>query len=111
MNTEHDKDTELNAILNSWQAPKPSPWLKTRAIQAVIAQTQRARRSTWPFAPFRLGGAVATALVLGLLLGAGLPGADVINDTIETVDATADAEADIAEAGTADEAALIALLW
>jgi len=73
MNTEHKKDDDaLNAMLNTWQVPAPSPWLATRATQGLL-QDARARGLVWPFSLPKLAGMATAAVLMGGLLGANLP--------------------------------------
>ena len=109
MNTEpNTPETDLDAAMKSWQVPPPSPWLQSRATQNIIAQVKASRTSPWPLAPLRLGSAVGVCMVLGILVGANLPAADVASDT-ETAGAVYDN--DIAAADKAEDVDMIALRW
>jgi len=113
MNMDHNKadaaaDAALHTAMKSWQVPPPSPWLQTRATQNIIAQVKASRTSPWPLAPLRLGSAVGVCMVVGILVGANVPAADVASDT-ETAEVVYDT--DISAANTADDVDMIALLW
>lgn len=69
-------DAKLDAMLEAWRVPAPSPWLARKAAQGILAQQ---RRSLWPMAPMRLAAAVSMAAVVGLVLGLTLPAADNAN--------------------------------
>lgn len=72
-NEEHDSDATLNAILEAWSVPAPSPWLARKATQGIIAEQ---RGAAWPMSPMRLVAAVSMAAMVGLVLGLMVPGAD-----------------------------------
>jgi hypothetical protein len=109
MNTSHDDDTALNAALNAWQVPPPSPWLKTRTTQALIARHKLAERpSVWPFPPLRLAGLATAAALLGCIAGAALP-PTTENEVAENEQV---ASAAATNAAPADEAELlVSELW
>ncbi len=69
----HDGDAKLNAMLEAWSVPPPSPWLARKAAQGILAGQ---RRTTWPMSPWRLVAAVSMAAMVGLVLGLTVPGTD-----------------------------------
>jgi hypothetical protein len=104
-------ETALNAALQAWEVPPPSPWLKTRATQALIARRRlEARQSPWPFAPWRLAGMATAAALMGAVLGATLPGAPGIEPGTEQ--AVGDVAMDNVNTAPADETeVLVSELW
>lgn len=80
-NNGHQSDAKLDAMLNAWQVPAPSPWLARKAAQGIIAGhiAENRGHAPWPMAPMRLAAAVSMAAVVGLVLGLTVPGADDAN--------------------------------
>lgn len=108
-----DTDTEtLDAALRSWQAPSPSPWLKTRVAQHLARQASDQRAVAWPMAPFKLVTAGIAAGVLGMVLG--FAGPVERGFTLEDVSgAEMDTAMDVAigDAGELDGDEMIDVMW
>ncbi len=72
-NTPEISDAKLNAAMESWRVPAPSPRLQARATQGLVQSVRAQRRTLWPFPPMRIATLATATAMLGIVLGAALP--------------------------------------
>jgi len=82
-NESQGSNAQLDALLESWQVPPPSPWLVSRTAHAIAA-TVDARHSTLPMSLWRFAVATATAAAVGMVLGFAMPTTDAANAAVDS---------------------------
>ncbi len=81
-------DQQLDDILNQWTVPSTPPWLKQRAVVAILDQRQTSTAQTskaWPWTPRWLATAMSVATIMGVLGGALLPASAANTNSTEMI--------------------------